>query len=274
MIKNQNELLTIGQFASMHAINKKTLMWYDEIGLLKPYAIKDNGYRYYSYLQSSELENILLLKELNVPLKEIKEYLNNKTIDKLESIVAEQLVKVEQNIRHLRDIQKLLLSQQNDLKILKAIDVDKIEVLEKSDHYLVSVEADIDISFDKAVEMVMKETKKYQIQHLHDARYGSLTPLEYIKKDRADEYSAIFIELSNPNSKKGLHIQKAGKYLRTYYRGDYSNIKEKYTKILAYAEENKWQLGEYAYEMGINAMVAETIDDYITRIEIPIIKGC
>ncbi len=32
MNKN-NKLLTIGQFAAMHGINKKTLMWYDEIGL-------------------------------------------------------------------------------------------------------------------------------------------------------------------------------------------------------------------------------------------------
>lgn len=44
----KNKLLTIGQFAAMHGINKKTLMWYDEIGLLKPAAINpENGYRCY-----------------------------------------------------------------------------------------------------------------------------------------------------------------------------------------------------------------------------------
>ena len=32
----KNKQLTIGQFAAMHGINKKTLMWYDEIGLLSP----------------------------------------------------------------------------------------------------------------------------------------------------------------------------------------------------------------------------------------------
>ncbi len=36
MIKEKNTLFTIGQFAALHEINKKTLMWYDEIGLLKP----------------------------------------------------------------------------------------------------------------------------------------------------------------------------------------------------------------------------------------------
>ena len=34
MLKEKAALFTIGQFAALHEINKKTLMWYDEIGLL------------------------------------------------------------------------------------------------------------------------------------------------------------------------------------------------------------------------------------------------
>ena len=71
MIKEKNTLFTIGQFAALHEINKKTLMWYDEIGLLKPVYIKENGYRYYSYQQSAELETILMLRELDVSLSEM-----------------------------------------------------------------------------------------------------------------------------------------------------------------------------------------------------------
>lgn len=41
----KDKLLTIGQFTALHGINKKTLMWYDEIGLFKPAAIHpENGY--------------------------------------------------------------------------------------------------------------------------------------------------------------------------------------------------------------------------------------
>ncbi len=61
---NKNDkLLTIGQFAAMHGINKKTLMWYNEIGLFKPASINpENGYRFYTYYQSPILETILLLR--------------------------------------------------------------------------------------------------------------------------------------------------------------------------------------------------------------------
>ena len=51
-MNENNKLLTIGQFAALHGINKKTLMWYDEIGLFKPAVIHPaNGYRYYNYYQ-------------------------------------------------------------------------------------------------------------------------------------------------------------------------------------------------------------------------------
>lgn len=74
---NKNDkLLTIGQFAAMHGINKKTLMWYDEIGLFKPAVINpENGYRYYNYHQSPMLETILLLRELNVSIREIQNFM-------------------------------------------------------------------------------------------------------------------------------------------------------------------------------------------------------
>ena len=41
MLKEKAALFTIGQFAALHEINKKTVMWYDEIGLLKPACIKE-----------------------------------------------------------------------------------------------------------------------------------------------------------------------------------------------------------------------------------------
>ena len=42
----REKLFTIGQFAALHNINKKTLMWYDEIGLFKPAVVKEDGDRY------------------------------------------------------------------------------------------------------------------------------------------------------------------------------------------------------------------------------------
>ena len=100
MLKEENKLFTIGQFADLHEINKKTLMWYDEIGLLKPACIKENGYRYYSYQQSAALETILMLREMNVSLDEIKQFMENRTIDNFGSLLQEKIIELNRTISH------------------------------------------------------------------------------------------------------------------------------------------------------------------------------
>ena len=83
----KDKLLTIGRFAAMHGINKKTLMWYDEIGLFSPAAIHpQNGYRYYSYRQSPLLETILLLRDLDVPIKEIQAFVQDRSAKRLAAL--------------------------------------------------------------------------------------------------------------------------------------------------------------------------------------------
>ncbi len=95
-MKERSKLLTIGQFASLHGINKKTLMWYDEIGLFGPAAVNPkNGYRYYSYHQSSILETILLLRELDVSITEIQNFMKNRSAVNMKSLLEEKIVELD-----------------------------------------------------------------------------------------------------------------------------------------------------------------------------------
>ena len=91
-MKSKNKRLTIGQFAALHGIHKKTLMWYDEIGLFQPAAIDpDNGYRCYDYHQSPILETILLLRELDVPIDEIRAFMENRSAASMERLLREKM---------------------------------------------------------------------------------------------------------------------------------------------------------------------------------------
>ena len=52
-----NEMrLTTAQFANLHKVNKRTLHYYDTIGLFSPKSKGENGYRYYGLSQSVEFE--------------------------------------------------------------------------------------------------------------------------------------------------------------------------------------------------------------------------
>ncbi len=66
----ENEIikLTVSQFAKLHNVNKRTLHYYDEIGIFSPDYKGENGYRYYDYMQGVDFEYIKMLKELNMGL--------------------------------------------------------------------------------------------------------------------------------------------------------------------------------------------------------------
>ena len=62
-MRKEIKRLTTAQFAKLHEVNKRTLHYYDEIGLFRPLTKAENGYRYYDISQSIDFEYIRMLKE-------------------------------------------------------------------------------------------------------------------------------------------------------------------------------------------------------------------
>ena len=62
---------TTGELAKLCKIPRKTLLYYDSLGLITPEVIEENGYRYYKRTQLFALELILTMRKLDIPLAEI-----------------------------------------------------------------------------------------------------------------------------------------------------------------------------------------------------------
>ena len=67
---------TVKQISSLTGVSVRTLHHYDSIGLLKPTAITEAGYRLYDEDALQRLQQILLLRELGFPLKDIQAILD------------------------------------------------------------------------------------------------------------------------------------------------------------------------------------------------------
>ena len=67
---------TVKEVSDLTGISVRTLHYYDQIGLLHPEEVTDSGYRLYGAAQLQRLQQILFLKELRFPLKEIEQILN------------------------------------------------------------------------------------------------------------------------------------------------------------------------------------------------------
>jgi DNA-binding transcriptional MerR regulator len=76
--------LTVQKLAKISGTTVRTLHYYDEVGLLKPTFIAENGYRYYDKKAQLKLQQILFFKELDFSLEQIRKVLGNPNIEKLE----------------------------------------------------------------------------------------------------------------------------------------------------------------------------------------------
>ena len=72
-----NSYLTIGEFAKLRNVDRKSLRYYERIGALIPaYTDPATQYRYYKLEQLVDLDTILMCLELEIPLKEAAQYKN------------------------------------------------------------------------------------------------------------------------------------------------------------------------------------------------------
>ena len=65
------KMFSVSETARLFGINVRTLHFYDSVGLLKPSEVTKAGYRFYDEAALDILHKILILRELEFPLKEI-----------------------------------------------------------------------------------------------------------------------------------------------------------------------------------------------------------
>jgi DNA-binding transcriptional MerR regulator len=79
-------MFTVKKLSRLAGITPRTLHYYDEIGLLKPTRVGDNGYRYYGEESLFRLQQILLYRRLDMPLDSIKKIMGRRDFDVMSAL--------------------------------------------------------------------------------------------------------------------------------------------------------------------------------------------
>ncbi len=104
---------TVKQVARMSGVSVRTLHHYDEIGLLKPARVGENGYRWYGREELLRLQQILLHRELEMPLAAIGRLLDAAEFDRAATLKAQRAAlaaKAERYGRLLRTLDETIAS--------------------------------------------------------------------------------------------------------------------------------------------------------------------
>ncbi len=94
---------TVNEVSKLAGVSVRTLHHYDAIGLLKPTKVTDAGYRLYDDTALERLQSILLFRELQFPLKEIKVILDSSAFDAGEAL-AQQIKLLELQYKHIGEL--------------------------------------------------------------------------------------------------------------------------------------------------------------------------
>ena len=268
--------LTVHEFAALHNVNKRTLHYYDSIGIFSPKKVGQNGYRYYTYMQSAEFEIILALRELGMSIEEIRDYQQNRNSQALSEMLLEKSCQIDEKIKQLKSLKATLNSKRENLLLSQSEQVKEIDVVHcKAEYLLLS-----DISHVESEEGMDEEVYKSLAQYRSNGKavrafnssYGSMLEVPRMEAGDFSRYQYLFVKIPEPGSKKGLFLKTGGDYLRGFCKGEWSGIPDTYRRMQQYAKEHHLKLSGYCYEEGINEMgigSMEAMSEYVTQITIP-----
>ena len=108
-------MFTVKQLSKMAGVTPRTLHHYDDIGLLKPSRVGENGYRYYGEEALLKLQQIMFYRELEFPLEDIKNLIGHRGFDVLKALESHK----ESLGRQMERTKRLLVTVDNTIQHIK-----------------------------------------------------------------------------------------------------------------------------------------------------------
>ncbi|HKR01284.1 MAG TPA: MerR family transcriptional regulator, partial [Pyrinomonadaceae bacterium] len=207
-------------------VTVRTLHHYDRLGLLKPSRYTEAGYRLYGERDFARLQQIVMLKFIGLPLKEVKELLDHRELD-LQATLRLQRDIVEEKRRHLDTV---ILAIERAEKALEASDGPDWETFKQ----IIEV-----INMQNDMEWMKKYYTEEQLAEL--AERGTPEVLEKGQRDWAElikDVEAAASEGVDPQSERAQALAARWSALIEAFTGGNPGIRENLARL--YADQANW----------------------------------
>lgn len=264
--------LTTGEFAHLVGVTKHTLFHYDKIGLFQPEFTDENGYRYYTIDQLDVFDVIYTLKDLGMPLGEIKMYISNRTPQSLLALLEEEERILQERIRKLKSKRQWILKTHAFLEEAIRTNTEEVTLVEEKERYYISrkVEKSDEKLWAQASGALLEDCKTYGLQNVYG--FGYRQELSWIQKGEYNQYDTIYLMFDEKPCGIPSEIRTAGMYVAAYHMGHWNTIGEAYERLLRFAGEQALVLGAQCYEDYLfDGLTQQHPEDYVTRILCPVL---
>lgn len=208
---------TVNELAKLSGVSARTLRYYDEIGLLEPERISAAGYRIYGQAQVDRLQQILLYRELDMPLKAISQLLDAPGYDRHQALVShlEALQARQQHLQVLIDnVRRTILAEEGRIAMT---DQEKFAGLKE--RLLAENDAQYGQELKERYDEETLAASRKQFQHLSEAQYQSM---EALAAEILDGLTVAVRSQKRPDGQQGQHLAQLHRQWLGYIWPSYS----------------------------------------------------
>ncbi len=168
------ELQTISQISKLFNISTRTLRYYEQIGLIQPVKKNDYAYRTYDGNTVLRLQQIVVLRKLRIPLKQIADILKSEDTAVAINTFQQNLAEIEDEIAALSTIKSVIQT------LLERLHLQKYELWILNDENLLAIvdsltASKINFKEEKTMDDLNKASEK--LDKLNDVRIVYLPPM-------------------------------------------------------------------------------------------------
>lgn len=270
-MKRQN-YFTTGEFARLCGVSKHTLFHYDEMGIFSPAARDEQtGYRYYTVAQLDVFGVIATLKELDMPLCAIREYLQRRSPGALVELLEGEQRQLTQKIRALERMRALIRQKTELTRGAMDIDPSVLSLRQTGEAFLAVTPLQPPWDERSLAHAVACHLQFCEAHNLYSPyAIGAMIDLASIMAERYERYSHYYTRLTQKPAGVPICIRPAGTYLVGYHRGGYDTAWQSYQRILKYAQAHALPLGECFYEDVLLDELSAESGDYLMEIAVQV----
>lgn len=264
----------IGELSKIFNISTDTLRYYDRIDLMKPEYDENNDYRYYSIRDFFKLSRILFFKNLDISLREIKNYMGNKNTNNLLRLLKKKEEEIDIKINRLVNLKRTI---QTKLELLENIEGKLNHINIKQIPQRIGAFIDVnDVESDYEIKQTFKMNEKYlKISSwlIEGQIYTSLSK-ENMDQGILNKFR-YFVEIVpiDPALYEQLKIFPENAYVCMAFLGPYRDMGKHYQLLIQWIEDNGYQIAGDSIEKNIvDYDFSDSENEYISEIQIPIVK--
>lgn len=261
----------ISEISKLYGIGPDSLRYYERLGILKPKR-DTNQYRLYSLKDIYKLNLIRDLRKLDFSMAQIKDYLDNQTIDNTLNILYQEQDYLKVQLEEIKEKQKIIEERMDTLLSANHIETERICLKNLPARSYVQETAYI--TQDEEMDFLIKnllskhETK---IHNFGNQTIGAVLSEKDLLQGIPNRYESVFFILEGKNDACD-GIFPEGTYLSYYYRGSYEQNANCLRYIYDYMEKHKLTSLSKPFELfEIDNRDTMKEDEFLTEIQIPVL---